>query len=88
MDMRELKERYGERLCLFGGVNCETLIAAPPERAREEVRYAVEHAAEGGGLIVTTSNVLQPGTQLDNYRAMRQAIRDFGTYPIATSEGS
>ena len=88
MDMRLLKERYGDRLCLFGGVNCETLIAAPASRARDEVRYAIEHAAKGGGLIVTTSNVLQPGTQLENYRAMRQAVRDHGTYPITTSSDS
>jgi len=44
--------------------------------------YAVEHAGPGGGLVVTTSNVIQPGTRLENYRAMRQAVRDFGAYPI------
>ncbi|MDP6040206.1 MAG: uroporphyrinogen decarboxylase family protein [Candidatus Latescibacteria bacterium] len=83
MDMRLLKERYGDRLCFFGGVNCETLIEGPPERVREEVRYAIAHAGQGGGLVVTTSNALQPGAQLENYLAMRQAIRDYGRYPIA-----
>ena len=34
-------------------------------------------------LVVTTSNALQPGAQLENYLAMRQAIRDYGRYPIA-----
>lgn len=82
MDMRRLKERYGEHLCFFGGVNCATLIEAEPAKAREEVRYAVEHAGPGGGLVITTSNVVQPGTKLENYRAMRQAVRDFGEYPI------
>ena len=82
MDLRLLKERYGGKLCLWGGVNCETLIEGPPEKAREEVRYAIQHAAPGGGLVVTTSNVLQPGTRLENYLAMRQASRDFGAYPI------
>jgi uroporphyrinogen decarboxylase len=82
MDLRLLKERYGDRLCFFGGVNCETLVAGTPEEARAEVRYAIQHAAPGGGLVVTTGNVLQPGTQLANYVAARQATRDFGTYPI------
>jgi len=80
MDLRLLQERYGDELCFFGGVNCETLIQGPPEKARQEVRYAIEHAARNGGLVVTTSNVLQPGTQCQNYQAMRQAIRDFGQY--------
>ncbi|MHC4405043.1 MAG: uroporphyrinogen decarboxylase family protein [Planctomycetota bacterium] len=82
MDLRALKERYGDRLCFFGGVNCETLVAATPGDAREEVRYAVEHAAPGGGLVVTCGNVLQPGTRLENYLAARRAVGDFGGYPI------
>ena len=80
MDLRLLKQRYGKDLCFFGGVNCETLIEGTPEQVREEVRYAIEHAARGGGLVVATGNVLQPGTRLENYLAMRQAVRDCGPY--------
>jgi len=80
MDLRHLKEQYGDDLCFFGGVNCSTLIEGPATKAREEVRYAIQHAGSGGGLVITTSNVIQPGTQLENYRAMRQAVRDFGPY--------
>ena len=84
MDLRQLKERYGDKLCFFGGINCETLIEGPPEKAREEVRYAIHHAAPGGGLVIATGNVLQPGTSLENYLAARQATRDYGRYPIDT----
>jgi uroporphyrinogen decarboxylase len=80
MDFARLQERYGGRLCLFGGVDCETLINGPASRAREQVRYAIEHAGPGGGLVIATSNVLQPGTELDYYLAMRQAVDDFGMY--------
>jgi hypothetical protein len=67
-------------LCFFGGVNCETLVGGTPEEARAEVRYAIQHAAPGGGLVVTTGNVLQPGTVLENYLAARQAVREYGAY--------
>ncbi|MBD04186.1 MAG: hypothetical protein CME24_16435 [Gemmatimonadetes bacterium] len=40
----------------------------------------IEHAAPGGGLVIATSNVVQPGTTLENYEAMRQTVRDFGSY--------
>jgi uroporphyrinogen decarboxylase len=80
MDFKLLKKRYGDDLCFFGGVNCATLIEGPADKAHEEVRYAIEHAAAGGGLVITTSNVVQPGTRLENYRAMRQAVREFGGY--------
>jgi len=87
MDLRRLKERYGARLCFFGGLNCETLIEGTPEAARAEVEYAVRHAARGGGLVITTGNVLQPGTRLENYLAARQATREFGAYPIRNTTG-
>ena len=49
------------------------------------MRYAIEHAAPGGGLVIATGNVLQPGTNLDTYLAARQATRDYGAYPIQVS---
>jgi uroporphyrinogen decarboxylase len=78
MDLRVLKERYGPRVCFFGGLNCETLIEGTPAMARAEAEYAIRHAAHGGGLVIATGNVLQPGTRLENYLAARQATRDFG----------
>ena len=78
MDLKLLKERYGEKLCFFGGVNCETLVAGTPEQIRSEVKYAVENAGAGGGLVITCGNVLQPGTLLENYLEARQAVRDYG----------
>jgi uroporphyrinogen decarboxylase len=82
MDLALLKERYGQHVCFFGGANCETLISGEPEEVREEVRYAIQHAAPGGGLVVTNSNVVQPGSRYENYTAMRQAVRDYGQYPL------
>jgi len=81
--MAKLKKRYGDRLCLFGGVNAETLIGGSPQTVREEVRTAIEQAGKGGGLVLTCSNVVAAGASLETYRAMRQAIADYGTYPLA-----
>ena len=81
MDLRLLKERYGPRICFFGGLNCETLIQGTPDMARAEVEYAIRYAAQGGGLVIATGNVLQPGTKLENYLAARQATREFGARP-------
>jgi len=82
MDLKILKEKYGDRLCFFGGVNCETLVAGTPEETEAEVRYALKHAAAGGGLVITCGNVLQPGVRYENYMAQRQAVRQWGGYPV------
>lgn len=80
MDMAKLKKRYGNKICFFGGVNCDTLIDGTPDDVRAEVKTAIEGAAVGGGLVLANSNVVPPGARMENYRAMRQAIHDFGQY--------
>ena len=82
MDLAMLKDQHGDSLCFFGGVNCETLVAGTTEQAQAEVRYAIQQAGPGGGLVVTSGNVLQPGTKLENYLAAREATRMYGEYPI------
>jgi uroporphyrinogen decarboxylase len=82
MDMGRLKENYGDKICFFGGVNCETLIAGSPDDVRMEVRAAIDQAAPGGGLVVTSGNVLQPGVVLENYMAGLKMVKKYGKYPI------
>ncbi len=82
MDLKLLKERYGGKLCLFGGVNNDTLIAGTPAEVVAEVKYALRHAAPGGGFVLASANTLQPGTKFENYMAMLEAAREFGKYPI------
>jgi uroporphyrinogen decarboxylase len=85
MDMQELKKRFGNRICLFGGVNCETLIEGTPSQVRAEVQSAIHLSARGGGLVLTTSNVIAPGSRLENYLELRKAVRDYGKYPIPSA---
>jgi uroporphyrinogen decarboxylase len=82
MDFKKLKEQYAGRLCFFGGVNNDTLVAGTPADVEAEVKYTVRHAAPGGGLILTCGNTLQVGTNYENYMAMLEAGKKFGKYPI------
>ncbi len=76
MDPAKLKELYGNDLCFFGGVDCDTLVAGTPDEVRQEVQYAVQHAGQDGGLVLTSSNTLMVGVKYENYLAMLQAARE------------
>jgi len=76
MDPAKLKEMYGNDLCFFGGVDCDTLVAGTPNEVRQETRYAVQHAGNEGGLVLTSSNTLMVGVKYENYLAMLQAARE------------
>jgi uroporphyrinogen decarboxylase len=79
MDLKLLKEKYKNKICLFGGVNCETLINGSAKDIINEVKYAIKYAAPGGGFVLTSGNALEPGTKKENYLVMLKANRDFGT---------
>jgi uroporphyrinogen decarboxylase len=85
MDMKRLKERYGGKLMLIGGVNCETLTLGTAEEAEEEVKTAIRDAGKGGGLAICSGNSLMPGTKYENYMAVVEATREYGQYPIQLS---
>jgi hypothetical protein len=80
MDLALLKKKYGSKMCFFGGVDCETLIEGTLKEVKEEVCYAIKNASKNGGLVVTNSNVIQPGSKIENYYTMREAIKEYGVY--------
>jgi uroporphyrinogen decarboxylase len=88
MDMRRLKEQYGGRLCLWGGVDVDTLVGGTPEDVRRQVAYAIEHAAPGGGLVLMSGNSIMATVQYENYLEMLAAQREYGTYPIRVPAGA
>lgn len=83
MNLKELKEKNGDRICLFGGVDCDTLVRGSREDVRKEVEYAIKYAAPGGGLVITSGNTIMVGTKYENYMAMLENAREKGKYPIS-----
>ena len=83
MDLGRVKQLYGERICLAGNVDCGQLL---PRATRREVVEAVKETlakgAVGGGFILASSNSIHPAVRPENYRAMVEAGREFGRYPL------
>lgn len=80
MTLPALQERYGGKLCFWGGVDVDTLVAGSPEDVAEEVRIAITSAPAAGGLVLTCGNSVMVGVQYRNYLAMlraAQALRAF-----------
>ena len=82
MDLRLLKEKHGDRLCFFGGVDVDTLVLGSADDVAEQVRYAVRYASQDGGLVIGCGNTVMPGISAENFAAMLGTAREIGTYPI------
>ena len=84
MDLGEVKEKYGHRVCLMGNVDCAyTLTWGTLEEVREDVKRCIRQAARGGGYICMSSNSIHSAVKPENYVEMVKAIRDYGKYPIS-----
>ena len=83
MDIGEVKQKYGDRLCLMGNVNCATtLIYGSVAEVREETREVIRKAGAGGGLIVSSSNSIHKSVKPENYLEMLRTIKEDGRYPL------
>jgi hypothetical protein len=80
MDIGRVKELYGDRLAIWGGVAVENLIGGTPDDVRNDVRRAMEIAKPGGRFILGTSHSVAVGTKYDNYMAMLDEQRKLRRY--------
>jgi uroporphyrinogen decarboxylase len=84
MDLGDVKEKYGHRICLMGNVDCAYVLTwGTVEEVREDVRRCIRQAARGGGYICMSSNSIHPAVKPENYAEMVRAVHELGQYPIS-----
>ncbi len=77
MEAQHLKEKYGGRLCLWGG-GCDTrdiLPAGTPEEVRRHVKQQVSILNPGGGFVFQQVHNIMDDVPPENILAMFEAVR-------------
>lgn len=83
MDIGRVKDMYGDRIALAGNVDCGQLLPrGTPEQVVEAVKETLAKGGVGGGLILASSNSIHPAVKPENYKAMLDAARQYGQYPL------
>lgn len=80
MNLKEAKERWGDRICLVGNTDLNTLAFGQPEDVVAEVRSGIEAAAPGGGYILASSHAIYHSCKARNVLAMRETRKKYGRY--------
>jgi uroporphyrinogen decarboxylase len=84
MDIGRLKQQYAGRIALKGNVDSvRTLTFGTEQQVVEETKAVIRKAAQGGGLILSSSNGIHSSIKPGNYLAMWNAVRMYGRYPIS-----
>lgn len=80
MEPEGLKEDYGDRVSLHGGICTQHLLPmASPGEVKAEVRRRIEILGKGGGYILAPCHVLQSDVPTANILAMSEAGVAFGS---------
>ncbi len=85
MDIYDLKKHYGHKIAIFGNVDMGYTLTegqGTPEAVRAEVRRQIKELAPGGGYGLASGAGLTRYVNLDNFLAMREALLEYGSYPI------
>ncbi len=83
MDIGEVKQAYGDRVCLVGNIDCgELLTNGSTQEVEAAVMDCIRKASPGGGHIMCSSNSLHASVKPENYLTMVKATRRFGKYPL------
>ena len=80
MDLARVKAEYGDKLVLWAGVQCETLVEGTLEEVEEEVLQSLRTCMPGSGFIFGSTNSVQFGAKTENYLRALELVRKHGVY--------
>jgi len=85
MDLARLKAAYGDRVTLYGNLDCGSVLSfASPGEVREHTIQSLEAGTGSGGHILCASNAITASVPLENYLAVVNAYRDIFDLPRFT----
>ncbi|MFX1357428.1 MAG: uroporphyrinogen decarboxylase family protein [Promethearchaeota archaeon] len=83
MDLKHLKEKYGDKVCLIGNIDVSQLLPfGTINEVDEAVRSCIKNAGEGGGYILSPCTDITNSCKLENIFAMISANKKYGKYPL------
>ena len=75
-DPTELKDRYGDRLAFFGGIDQQELLPAGDDQAiRREVTNRCRILGEGGGYLAAPAHIIQADVSPNAVKKMIESVR-------------
>jgi len=74
MNIKEIKEIYGEKVCLIGNLNMNIIARGTTADVEEGIKELFENVGKNGGWILSSSNSIDRGANLLNVIAMGKTI--------------
>jgi len=82
MNIRQIKEKYGDEICLIGNVENKLLLPfGTVEEIAKQTKECIETAAPGGGYMFASDHSIHPGIPYKKAKFMFDLAKKYGVYP-------
>jgi uroporphyrinogen decarboxylase len=79
MNIADVKQRYGDKLCLIGNIDVDLLSRGTVKEIKENVYKNIELAGYNGGYCVGSGNSIPEYVKLENYIAMIETVKEINS---------
>ena len=81
MDPARLKEKYGDQICFWGGVDTQNVLnATNRDFIISSIKKVMDIFAPGGGFVLTSVHNIQSDVPVENIKTMIDCALSFGKY--------
>jgi uroporphyrinogen decarboxylase len=83
MNLKHLKEEYGDKLCLIGNIDVSQLLPyGTKDDVVKAVKKCIHDAGEGGGYMLSACTDITNSCKLENVLTMIFTTKKYGEYPL------
>ncbi len=80
-DPQELKDKYGDRVSFFGGIDQQDLLpSGHTENIRQEIKRRIDILGKDRGYLLAPAHILQADVSMETIETMIRAAHEFGNY--------
>lgn len=80
-DPVELKDKYGDRICFFGGIDQQSLLPSGDNwMIRNEIQRRIRILGKNRGYMLAPAHILQPDVSPGTVEVMINAVKEYGRY--------
>ena len=80
-DPQELKDKFGEKICFFGGIDQQSLLPSGDlNKIRAGIKERISILGKNRGYLLAPAHILQGDVSTGTIETMIQAAREFGSY--------
>jgi len=80
-DPQELKDRYGKKICFFGGIDQQHLLPSGDiKKIRDDIKERIGILGKNRGYLLAPAHILQPDVSVGTIEEMIKAAMESGHY--------